>query len=73
MDFKEYLLTQKEFQLSALAKLMWPDNKAADSYLSKKLNNLDGRTFTVNDEILARKALKALGVKLVADSKKKVL
>jgi hypothetical protein len=71
MDFKDYLLTQKEFQLSALAFRMWPNNKAADTYLSKKLNGLDDRTFTAKDEILARKALKELGISLVAQSKKK--
>ena len=71
MTFKEYLLTQKEFQLSALAKLMWPDNKTADNYLSRKLHDLTGRTFTAKDEILARKALKELGISLVAKSKKK--
>lgn len=73
MDFKEYLKTQTDFQLSALARLMWPDNKTADTYLSKKLNELDGRKFTDKDEIEARKALKILGVKLVDNSKKKTL
>lgn len=71
MDFKEYLKTQKEFQLSALAVLMWPKNNAASIYLSKKLNGLDGREFTPKDERLARAALKELGISLVAIAKKK--
>ncbi len=69
MDFKAYLLTQKKFSLSKLAFLMWPDNKTADNYLSKKLHNHSGRSFTLKDEKLARKALKELGVELIADSK----
>jgi hypothetical protein len=71
MDFKDYLLTQKEFSLSALAFRMWPNNKRADNYLSAKLNGLADREFTAKDEKLARKALKELGVKLIADSKAK--
>lgn len=71
MDFKEYLQTQKEFQLSALAKLMWPQNKTADNYLSRKLNGLTGRSWTEKDEKLARKALKELGIHLVEKSKQK--
>lgn len=67
MDFKEYLINQKDIVLSALAFRMWPDNKAADKYLSAKLTG--GRPFTAKDEKKARKALKQLGVKLVADSK----
>jgi hypothetical protein len=70
MDFKEYLLTQKDFSLSQLAFRMWPNNSKADNYLSAKLNGLAGREFTIKDERLARKALKELGVKLIEDSKK---
>lgn len=71
MEFRDYLLTQKEFSLSALAFLMWKKNKSADTYLSKKLNNLDGRTFTAKDETKAREALKTLGVNLVKRAKDK--
>lgn len=67
MDFKDYLLTQKDFYLSALAFKMWPDNKSADTYLSSKLSGT--RPFTPKDEKKARKALKELGIKLIADSK----
>lgn len=71
MDFKDYLLNQTDFSLKALAFRMWPDNKTADHYLSVKLHNLNNRSFTAKDEKLARKALKELGVKLIADSKAK--
>lgn len=70
MDFKEYLKTQNEFQLSALASRMWPNNKYADTYLSAKLAGVHQR-FTKDDEKNARKCLKELGVKLIADSKQK--
>jgi len=69
MDFKQYLKEQSEFSLKALAFRMWPNNKTADNYLSRKLYEYDGRKFTAKDEKLARKALKELGVKLIADSK----
>lgn len=69
MDFKEYLLKQKDFYLSALAFRMWPANKSADTYLSVKLSGK--RPFTEKDEDLARKALKELGVALVNASKDK--
>jgi hypothetical protein len=70
MDFKKYLIEQKEFSLKVLANLMWPKNKTADNYLSKKLHDKMGLTFTPKDEKLARKALKQLGIKLIEDSKK---
>lgn len=73
MDFKDYLLSQKEFQLGALAKLMWPNMASPESYLSKKLHNKNDRKFTIKDERLARKALKELGIHLVEVSKKKDL
>lgn len=69
MDFKEYLLTQKIFSLSALASLMWPKNKSADTYLSKKLRGLDGRVFTAKDEDLAREKLCELGVQIIIEAK----
>jgi hypothetical protein len=71
MDFKDYLINQKEFSLKALAFRMWPNNKTADNYLSKKLHGYSDQQFTAKDEKLARKALKELGVKLIADAKQK--
>lgn len=70
MDFKEYLKTQHDFNLSALAFKMWPNNLTAPHYLSKKLNDLQGRKWSDKDEKLARKALKELGIKLIDRSKK---
>jgi hypothetical protein len=71
MDFKEYLRTQNKFNLSKLASLMWPNNKTASHYLSLKLNDLNGRSFTEDDEKLARQKLKELGHEIIADSKNK--
>jgi hypothetical protein len=71
MDFKEYLLTQTDFSLKALAFRMWPDNKTADHYLSVKLHNLNNRSFTEKDEKLARKALAELGIHLTKVAKQK--
>ena len=71
MDFKEYLLTQSKFNLAKLAFLMWPDNKTAPHYLSKKLHNISNRKFTKADEDLARECLAKLGKELIADSKAK--
>ncbi|WP_069658616.1 hypothetical protein [Arcticibacter eurypsychrophilus] len=64
MNVKEFLLTEKKINLSAIAWEMWPDNKGAHSYLSRKLNNIDGRTFTDKDSALALKVLKNLGIKI---------
>ena len=69
MTFKDYLLTQSKFTLSKLATLMWPENKTAAHYLSKKLHE-HGRKFTKKDEKIARAALKELGLELIADAKK---
>lgn len=70
MNFKEYLLKQSQVQLSEIAFRMWPGNNTAPNYLSKKLHDKMGLTFTSNDDILARKALGELGIKLVDISNK---
>jgi hypothetical protein len=64
MNVKEFLLTRKEINLSGIAELMWPTNKSAASYLSRKLNGLDNRTFTQKDAELALRVLKDLGVSI---------
>lgn len=64
MNFKDYLLNQSQVQLSEIAYTMWPNNTTAPNYLSKKLHDRLGLTFTANDEILARNALAELGIKL---------
>jgi hypothetical protein len=61
MDVKEFLLRSRELNLSGIAELMWPTNKRAASYLSRKLNGLDNRSFTEKDAELALKVLKDLG------------
>jgi hypothetical protein len=64
MDVKEFLLTTKEINLTAIAQLMWPENKTAKTYLSKKLHGLDNRVFTDKDAELALKVLKDLGERI---------
>jgi ribulose 1,5-bisphosphate carboxylase large subunit-like protein len=69
MAFKDYLKEQKIVLQSAIASKMWPDNKDAAGYLNRKLRGK--LEFTKDDEKLARKALKELGVKLISDAKQK--
>jgi len=64
MDVKQFLLKSKELNLSGIAELMWPTNKSAASYLSRKLHGIDNRTFTQKDAALALKVLNELGVKI---------
>jgi hypothetical protein len=64
MNVKDFLLSSKELNLSGIAELMWPSNKSAASYLSRKLHGLDNRVFTEKDAELALKVLKELGVKI---------
>lgn len=62
MTVKEYLQTTKKVSLKYLAEEMWPTNKSADTYLTKKLRGQ--RPWTETDEELARKALHKLGIEL---------
>lgn len=64
MDIKEFLLNTKEINLTGIAEQMWPNNKSAKTYLSKKLNGLDNRVFTQKDAELALKVLNELGIKI---------
>lgn len=73
MEFKEYLLSQSQVHLSEIAFRMWPNNKTANNYLSKKLHGKMGFTFTEKDDKLARQALKELGIKLMDNSNKILL
>lgn len=57
MTVKEYLLESDMVMLKGIAKKMYPNNADAPSYLTRKLNNSSGRTFTKAD---AKKALEAL-------------
>jgi hypothetical protein len=64
MIVKEFLLTSKEINLTAIALKMYPTNKGAQSYLSRKLNGIDNRTFTKKDAELALKVLNDLGTEI---------
>ncbi len=64
MDYKQYLIDQKEVQLSAVAKLMWPTNKNAKVYLSMKLKG--DRPWTAKDNEAARLALNEIGNLLIS-------
>lgn len=60
MTVEEYLKTNKAVNISEVAKILYPKNKTAKSYLSKKLNKKDGMQFTINDAEKAMEALKTL-------------
>lgn len=60
MTVEEYLKTNKAVNISEVAKLLYPKNKTAKSYLSKKLNKKDGMQFTITDAEKAMEALKTL-------------
>lgn len=58
------LLTANEINLAAIARLMWPENKTAKTYLSKKIHGLNNRDFTDKDAELALKVLKELAARI---------
>lgn len=60
MTVEKYLKENKAVSVSEVAKLMFPKNVTAKSYLSKKLNKKDGLIFTSKDAQNALKALKTL-------------
>ena len=62
MTFEEYLKNNCPVDLGRVAALMYPNNSAALSYLSKKLNKKDNRTFTKKDSELAKKAFETLSI-----------
>lgn len=59
-SLEKYLKENKAVSVSEVAKLMYPKNKTAKSYLSKKLNKKDGFKFTLVDAENALEALKTL-------------
>jgi hypothetical protein len=63
-SIKEFLKNETDINVFSIAHKMWPNNKGAHVYLSKKLNGLDNRVFTPKDAELALKVLKELGVKI---------
>lgn len=62
MDFKEYILTVCPVDKAFVAERMWPTNKAAKSYLSKKLSG--ERSWTDKDNELAKKVINEIGEEL---------
>jgi len=60
MTVEEYLKTSKAVNISEVAKILYPKNKTAKSYLSKKLNKKDGFKFNLVDAENALEALKKL-------------
>lgn len=60
MTVEKYLKENKAVNVSEVAKLMFPKNQSAKSYLSKKLNQKDGLSFTQRDAVNALKAIKDL-------------
>lgn len=63
MNLKDYLIEQKEIKLSFIAESMWPTNKGAKGYLSKKLNG--DLPWTEKDNEMAKRVLIELGEKLI--------
>lgn len=65
MTAKEFLKTEKSLNLSAIAEKMWPENKAAKSYLARKLSESESsRPWTESDEVLAHKVLSELAIRI---------
>jgi hypothetical protein len=62
MDFKEYINKQCPIDKAFIAERMWPTNKGAKSYLSKKLSG--ERPWTEKDNDLAKKVINEYGHEL---------
>lgn len=58
MKVKEFLTNDPFVNLKHVAREMWPNNKASDTYISKKLNG--ALPWTEKDEAKAKKVLKRL-------------
>ena len=64
MTAKEFLLNDDRISAKGIAKLMWPNNKHANTYLSKKLNDKNGLTWTDADEAKALAVFSQLKIEL---------
>jgi hypothetical protein len=64
MTVEDYLKNHCKVDLSHIASRMWPTNKNAAAYLSRKLNNADGRSFSKKDAVKALEVLKELSIEL---------
>jgi hypothetical protein len=62
MDFKEYIINQCPIDKAFIAERMWPTNKGAKSYLSKKLSG--ERPWTEKDNALAKQVINDFGIEL---------
>ena len=60
MTVKEFLISSPFINVTAVAKVMYPGNSDAASYLLRKLGD-KGRPFTIKDSEKALEALKQLG------------
>ncbi|QMW05298.1 hypothetical protein [Spirosoma foliorum] len=70
MELRKFLKSIKEdISLTSLARKVWPDNKDAESYLTRKING--GRPLTAKDEEKIRTALQELGYKLISNTQPK--
>lgn len=62
MTVKEFLKTSTVLNISAIAKMMWPENADAQAYLNRKLSDNSTRPFTKKDAEKAIEALKELSI-----------
>ncbi|QEL01553.1 hypothetical protein FKG96_12300 [Olivibacter sp. LS-1] len=60
MDVKEFLKTNPDINLASIASKMWPTNKSAKTYLSRKLSGEGDRPWTDKDSAKAKEVLKQL-------------
>ncbi|CAI9673435.1 MULTISPECIES: hypothetical protein [Elizabethkingia] len=65
MTVEEFLKTEKTLNLAKIASEMYPNNKAASSYLINKLNQNDNRKFTKKDAEKAMEVLKRLSIGII--------
>jgi hypothetical protein len=59
-EIKEFLKTNTDINPYSIAHKMWPKNKAAHVYLSRKISDKADRPFTKKDAELALKVLNEL-------------
>jgi len=61
---KDFLRTNTDINTYSIAQKMWPKNKAAHVYLSRKISDKADRPFTKKDAELALKILNELADKI---------
>jgi len=65
MNVKEFLKTNTDINPYSIAHKMWPNNKGAHVYLSRKIGENADRPFTKKDAELALKALNELAAEII--------